>query len=139
MHSSRMCTIRSSSHVYPSMQWAGAVCIPACTGQGVYPGMHWGRHPPVNRMTERCKTLPCCNYVVDGKYFPDPPPPPIWKVRITSPRAINTDPGCKMLNSSQSGTLYASRLHCAVHTLLGINIIFWQFHGDRAATQILWL
>ena len=31
MHSSRMRTIRSSSHVYPSMHWAG----------GVYPSMHW--------------------------------------------------------------------------------------------------
>ena len=56
MHSSRMRTVRSSSHVYPSipstggmypsMHWAGGVsqhalgrgCIPACTGQGgVYP------------------------------------------------------------------------------------------------------
>ena len=48
-HSSRMCTVRSSSHVYPSMHcagvcvypsmhWAGGVCIPACTGQeGVCP------------------------------------------------------------------------------------------------------
>ena len=35
MHSSRMRTVRSSSHVYPSMHWAeGVVCIPACTGQG---------------------------------------------------------------------------------------------------------
>ena len=36
MHCSRMCTVRSSSHVYPSMHWAeGCVCIPACTGWGV--------------------------------------------------------------------------------------------------------
>ena len=38
--------------VYPSMYWAGGMCIPACTGQGgvypsmhcaggVYPSMHW--------------------------------------------------------------------------------------------------
>ena len=39
-HSSRMRTVRSSSHVYSSMHWAGG-CIPACTGQGVYPSMHW--------------------------------------------------------------------------------------------------
>ena len=32
MHSSRMCTVRSSSHVYPSMHCAG-VCV--------YPSMHW--------------------------------------------------------------------------------------------------
>ena len=26
-----------------------------------------GRHPPVNRMTDACETLPCRNYVADGK------------------------------------------------------------------------
>ena len=36
-----MCTVRSSSHVYPSMHWAGG-CTPKCTGQrDVYPRMHW--------------------------------------------------------------------------------------------------
>ena len=33
MHSCKMRTVCSSSHVYPSMHWAGG-CIPACTGQG---------------------------------------------------------------------------------------------------------
>ena len=23
----------------------------------VYPSMHWGRHPPVDRMTDRCKNI----------------------------------------------------------------------------------
>ena len=32
MHSSRMRTVCSSSHVYPSMHWAGGC---------VYPSMHW--------------------------------------------------------------------------------------------------
>ena len=44
MHSSSVpCTVLSSSHVYPSMHWAGGeVCVPKCTGQGdVYPSMHW--------------------------------------------------------------------------------------------------
>ena len=57
---------------------AVAMCIPACTGQGVsargcvcpggclpegclpggvYPDMHWSRHPPVDRMTDRCKNI----------------------------------------------------------------------------------
>ena len=85
MHSSRMRTVRSSSHVYPSMHWAaGCVCVyprmhcaggclpgGICPGEvsalGVYPSMHWDRHLlPVNRMTDRCKTLPCRNYVADG-------------------------------------------------------------------------
>ena len=38
IHSSRMCTVRCSGRregVYPSMHWAGGVCLPACTGQGV--------------------------------------------------------------------------------------------------------
>ena len=69
MYSSRMRTARLftvSQHalgggVYPSMHWAGG-CIPACTRQkgvclgGVCPG--WcDRHPPVNRMTDRCKNI----------------------------------------------------------------------------------
>ena len=52
MYSSRMRTVRSSSHVYNSMHWALCMractgqggqylCIPAYTGQGcVYPSMH---------------------------------------------------------------------------------------------------
>ena len=62
---------------------AVAMCIPAYTGQGgvsqhalgrgVYPSMHWaggclprrvcvsqhalGKHPPLNRMTDRCKNI----------------------------------------------------------------------------------
>ena len=73
MHSSRMRAVRSSSHVYRSMHWAGGclhrgvsakrgmlrevsawgvsaqgVCIPACTGAAP---------PPVDRMTDGCKNI----------------------------------------------------------------------------------
>ena len=55
-----MRTVRSRSHVHPSMHWAGGclprggggcllgVCLPmgCLPGGGVYPSMHWGRHPP---------------------------------------------------------------------------------------------
>ena len=89
IHSSRMRPICSSSHVYPSMHWAGWVyprmhwteggCIPACTGIGgsawrgclprgcVYPSMHWGRHPLWTEWQTGVKTLLCRNYVADGK------------------------------------------------------------------------
>ena len=30
--------------------WGGG-----CPGGGVYPNMQWGRHPPVNIITDRCK------------------------------------------------------------------------------------
>ena len=63
MHSSRMRTIRSSSHVYPSMHWAGCV-YPSMhwvggVCPGMYPSMHWGRHPTLWRewLTDRCKNI----------------------------------------------------------------------------------
>ena len=74
MYSSRMRTVRSSSHVYPSIHWArgGCVsqqalgrwwgCLPGrgVSAQGVcvcvYPSMYWVRHPPVNRMTVKMVT-----------------------------------------------------------------------------------
>ena len=66
MHSSRMRTVRSSSHLLGGGVAArGGVCL------GVYPSMHWGRHPP-HPWTEwqtGVKTLPCRNYVADGKYI----------------------------------------------------------------------
>ena len=39
---------------------AGSVCPGECL-----PGVS-GRHPPVDRMTDTCKALPCPNYVADG-------------------------------------------------------------------------
>ena len=45
-----------------SAQWGvcpGAGVFPGqgvCQG-GVYPNMHWDRHPPVDRMTDRCKNI----------------------------------------------------------------------------------
>ena len=41
MHSSRMRTVRSSSHVYPNMHWAGGCVSQNALGRGgVYPSMH---------------------------------------------------------------------------------------------------
>ena len=69
MHSSRMRTVRSSSRFYTCLSvilftGGGGVCpgelsaqggvsARGCLPRGVYPSMHWGRHPPVNRMTDR--------------------------------------------------------------------------------------
>ena len=67
MHSSRMRTIHSSSHVYPCRHWVGVYpsmhwtggCIPACTGGGVcpvgvYPSMHWvGVYPSMHWASSR--------------------------------------------------------------------------------------
>ena len=45
------------------MSTPGGVCSGGCLLQGGvcswgwYPSMHWGRHPPVNRMTDRCKNI----------------------------------------------------------------------------------
>ena len=58
MHSSRMRTVCCSSRlgwcVSRRVSTAG-MCVPRGSAQGgcVYPSMHWGRHPLVNRMTER--------------------------------------------------------------------------------------
>ena len=35
----------------------GVSALGVSAWRGVYPGMHWGRHPPVNRMTDRCKSI----------------------------------------------------------------------------------
>ena len=61
--------------VYPGVSAQGGVCLGGggCLARGclpkevsaqgcVYPGGVW----PVNRMTDRCKTLPCHSYVADG-------------------------------------------------------------------------
>ena len=56
MHSSRMRTVRSRSHVYPSIHWAG----------GVYPRVHWGRPTLWTEWQTGVKTLPWRNYVADG-------------------------------------------------------------------------
>ena len=64
MHSSRIRTIRSSSRLLGGVSASGGVCPGGvylgnvCWGWGVCwgylpGGMYWGRHPPVNRMTER--------------------------------------------------------------------------------------
>ena len=43
----------------------GGVCLEGVCPGGM-PGGVCQTHPPVNRMTERCKTEPCRNYVADG-------------------------------------------------------------------------
>ena len=43
MHSSRIRTIRSSSHVYPSMH---ALDTGVSARESVYPSIQWGRHTP---------------------------------------------------------------------------------------------
>ena len=95
MHSSRMRTARLLP-VFPSMHCTGGgvsarggvcsgnvcsrgnvcsqwgVCYRGCLLRGVYPSMHGGRHPPVNRMTDRCKNITFANFVVGGnKYLSD--------------------------------------------------------------------
>ena len=72
-----MRTVRSSSHVYTSMHWAGfgvsehelggGGCIPACTGkgggsaEGVYSSMHCSLEQ--NDWQTGVKTLPLGNFV----------------------------------------------------------------------------
>ena len=84
LHSSRMHTARSLT-ITSSMLCSGGGClVPGVPGQrdvwsrgapawsregylpgpggglvpgGWYPSMHWGRTPPVNRMTDRCKNI----------------------------------------------------------------------------------
>ena len=54
-----MRTVRSSSHVYPSMHCPGG-CMPqgvsaqgvSARGEDVYPSMHWGTDPPVDRILD---------------------------------------------------------------------------------------
>ena len=49
-------------------------CVPSaavavCWGgwpSGVYPSMHWDRHPPWTEWQTGVKTLPCRNFVADG-------------------------------------------------------------------------
>ena len=35
----------------------GVPCLGVYLPGGVYPSMHWSRHPPVNRMTDRCENI----------------------------------------------------------------------------------
>ena len=56
----------------------GMSALRRCLLQGVsalgvwYPSMHWGRHPPVNRMTDRCKNITLATtslWPVTRKYY----------------------------------------------------------------------
>ena len=74
MHSSRMRTIRCSGRLRGVCLGR---CLPrgvsawGCLPRGVCPGGVWQTTAPVNRITDRCKTLPCRNYVVDSKNWLD--------------------------------------------------------------------
>ena len=65
MHSSRMRTVRSSSHVYPSMHWVGLCVSQHPLGRGV--SQHELGRGVSARGRAGVKTLPCRNYVADGK------------------------------------------------------------------------
>ena len=54
MHSSRMRTGRSLTVCWSLLSGGGGCLLP---GGGVYPSMHWSRHPPVNRITDACKNV----------------------------------------------------------------------------------
>ena len=72
MHSSRMHTVCSSSHlsggdVGPGVSAQGGVCLRVFAWGSLMGGWS-GRPPPVDRMTDTCeniivKVLPCHNYV----------------------------------------------------------------------------
>ena len=65
MHSSRMRTARSSSHPGVLHQATPPGADPDARHAGIPPAIHAGiAHPPVNRMTNRCKniTLPQASF-----------------------------------------------------------------------------
>ena len=51
----------------------GCVC-----SWGWYPSMHWGRHPPMNRMTDRCKNITLTTTL-------------LWPVKKVNSRLISVD------------------------------------------------
>ena len=79
MHSSRMLTVRCSGRLLGGGVSAQGVCdqgVCVCPGAlSASPGGTSARSPPpMNRITDRCKTLPCLNYVADGdNIFAVPP------------------------------------------------------------------
>ena len=80
MHSSRRRTVRCSSRllgVFAQVEeclprgvsaWGSVRLGVSAGGEGVYPSMHWGRHPSgQNSWHTLLKILPCRNFVADGK------------------------------------------------------------------------
>ena len=73
---------------YPNMHWAGG-CISACTGQGVYPRMHWGCIPACTGQGGICPGGGVCprgwgcgrHPPWDKRQTPTPPPPSRWTDR----------------------------------------------------------
>ena len=55
MYSSRMRTGRSLTVCWSLLPGGGGLVW--VRGWGWYPSMHWGRHPPVDRITDACKNI----------------------------------------------------------------------------------
>ena len=70
MHSSRMLTVRCSGRPGGCLPAREGVCPGEVSAQGGCLAAGGGR-PPVDRMTDMYKTLPCRNYFADGKNWPD--------------------------------------------------------------------
>ena len=56
MHSSRMRTAHLLT-VSCSIRREGVFALDGGVPWGVYPSKQWGRHPPVNTVTDRCKNI----------------------------------------------------------------------------------
>ena len=102
MHSSRLHTVRCNGW-RRGMSAGRRVWPGGCLPRGVYPSMQWGRPSPVNRMTDRCKTLPCRYYVADGNvsiqwYFSQ-----IWERLIQTGKGVIRLVGKFLLKSTRKG------------------------------------
>ena len=93
-----MRTVRSSSHVYPSMHWAGCVCV--C----VYPSMHWEAGCLPGGGVSAWGYIPACTEA-------DNPPPPPWTEFLTHASE-------KRMHSSRMRT--TCLLAVSQHALLGL-------------------
>ena len=59
--------VSATGGLVSAFRGGGGVCFPGggglcfreggCLPGGLYRSMHWGRHPAVDRMTDRCKTI----------------------------------------------------------------------------------
>ena len=102
MHSSRMRTVRCTGRrvggVYPSMHWAGCVCVSQhVLGRGVClsGGVCHTPLPPWAEWQTPVNTLPCRNYVADGNKLrcgenqPEVSSLPKWSIAGMSSENVN--------------------------------------------------